>query len=80
MGIDRKTNEIPMVPILFDDVDLRGRVVTFDALHTQKETARYLVKDKKAEYVFTVKDNQRTLKQDIVDLNLNSFSPSAYNS
>ncbi|MCP5003041.1 MAG: hypothetical protein GY941_03690 [Planctomycetes bacterium] len=69
-----------MVPILFDDVDLRGRVVTFDALHTQKETARYLVKDKKAEYVFTVKDNQRTLKQDIVDLNLNSFSPSAYNS
>jgi hypothetical protein len=77
--VDRKTNEIPMVPILFDDVDLQGRVVTFDALHTQKETARYLVEDKKADYVFTVKGNQKTLKQDIVDLNLNSFPPSTHN-
>jgi predicted transposase YbfD/YdcC len=68
-----------MVPILFDDVDLQGRVVTFDALHTQKETARYLVEDKKADYVFTVKGNQKTLKQDIVDLNLNSFPPSTHN-
>ncbi|WP_419469897.1 ISAs1 family transposase [Candidatus Kuenenia sp.] len=57
--VDRKTNEIPMVPVLFDDLDIKDRVVTFDALHAQKETARYLVEDKKAEYIFTVKDNQK---------------------
>jgi hypothetical protein len=31
-------------------------------MHTQKETARFLVEDKKADYVFTVKDNQPTLR------------------
>lgn len=75
--VDRKTNEIPMVPVLFDDLDIKDRVVTFDALHAQKETARYLVEDKKAEYIFTVKDNQKTIKQAIKELNLSSFPPSA---
>jgi len=37
--VDCKTNEIPMVPVLFDDLDIKDRVVTFDALHAQKETA-----------------------------------------
>ncbi|QII13390.1 hypothetical protein KsCSTR_40110 [Candidatus Kuenenia stuttgartiensis] len=77
--VDRKTNEIPMVPVLFDDLDIKDRVVTFDALHAQKETARYLVEDKKAEYIFTVKDNQKTIKQAIKELNLSSFPPSARN-
>jgi hypothetical protein len=34
--------------------------------------------DKKADYVFTVKDNQPTLKQDIQDLGLEAFPPSAH--
>jgi predicted transposase YbfD/YdcC len=54
-------------------------VVTLDALHTQKDTARYIVEEKKADYLFTVKDNQSTLKQDIEDLGLVSFPPSAPN-
>jgi predicted transposase YbfD/YdcC len=53
-------------------------VVTADALHTQKETARYVVEVKKADYLFTVKDNQPTLKQDIADLHLEAFPPSAH--
>jgi predicted transposase YbfD/YdcC len=57
---------------------LAGAVVTADALHTQVETARYLVEEKKADYVFTVKDNQPTLKQDIADLRLEAFPPSAH--
>jgi predicted transposase YbfD/YdcC len=37
-------------------------VVTLDALHAQRETARYLVEDKHASYLFTaIKDNQSTL-------------------
>lgn len=72
-----KTNEIPCIKPLLDDLNIQGAVVTADALHTQIETARYLVVDKKADYVFTVKDNQPTLRQDIEDLHLEAFPPSA---
>lgn len=54
--------------------------MTADALHTQKDLARFLVKDKKADYLFTVKDNQQTLKDDIKALALNEgFSPRSGN-
>ncbi len=65
-----------MKPLL-DPLTLAGRVVTADALHTQTETARYLVCDKEAHYVFTVKDNQPTLKADIAGLHREAFPPSA---
>jgi hypothetical protein len=73
--IDSKTNEIPMLPTLLGSLDLNGKVVTADALHTQRETARYLVEKKKADYLFTVKDNQPTLKEDIEALDLPAFPP-----
>jgi hypothetical protein len=65
--VDEKTNEIKHVKPLFENVDIEGAVVTADALHTQKEIANYLVEEKKADFVFTVKDNQPTLLKDIVD-------------
>jgi hypothetical protein len=65
--VDEKTNEIKHVKPLFENVDIEGSVVTADALHTQKEIANYLVEEKKADYLFTVKDNQPTLLKDIVD-------------
>jgi len=71
-----KTNEIPCVKPLLEKLELAGAVVTADALHTQKETARYIVEDKKADYVFTVKDNQPTLRDDIDLLKLEAFPPS----
>jgi hypothetical protein len=77
-SVDEKTNEIPCIKPLLDPVNIAGAVVTGDSLHTQTETARYLVEDKKADYVFTVKDNQPTLKQDIQDLGLEAFPPSAH--
>lgn len=56
--VDHKTNEITQVKPLLDEVDITGALVTADALHVQ-ETARYLVEDKGADYLFTaVKDNQ----------------------
>lgn len=77
-SVGDKTNEIPCIQPLLDPLPLQGTVVTADALHTQTETARYLVEDKHADYVFTVKDNQPTLKQDIDDLQLEAFPPSAH--
>ena len=60
--VGHKTNEITQVKPLLDGVDVRGAIVTLDALHVQRESARYLVEDKGADYIFTaVKDNQPKL-------------------
>jgi len=77
-AVGEKTNEIPELPHLLAPLPIQGAVVTADALHAQKETARYVVEVKKADYLFTVKDNQPTLKQDIADLHLEAFPPSAH--
>jgi hypothetical protein len=63
--IPAKTNEIPEIKPLLEPLDLSGRVVTADALHTQRETARFLVEDKQAHYLLTVKENQPTLYADL---------------
>jgi len=59
--ITAKTNEIPELAPLLAGLDLAGLVVTADALHTQRETARHLVAERHAHYVLTVKANQPTL-------------------
>ncbi|MCB2141021.1 MAG: ISAs1 family transposase [Rhodobacteraceae bacterium] len=80
--VDQKTNEIPIARELFGQVDLQGRWVSLDALHTQTETARSLVLDHGADYLLTVKANQPTLRQNI-DAKLEpppgGFSPSEAN-
>lgn len=61
--VDAKSNEIPAVRDLltgFDPDDLRGCLITVDAMHTQDETAKTIVAAG-ADYVFTVKANQPTL-------------------
>lgn len=73
--IANKSNEIPSVRILLESLDIKGRIITFDALHTQKKTAKYLVEDKQAHYLFTVKGNQPTLKADIEQLQLEKQLP-----
>lgn len=75
--IGDKTNEIPEVKNLLDPLDIEGSIVTADALHTQEETARYLVRDKKSDFVFTVKENQEKLKQELQSLDYEAFPPSA---
>lgn len=77
-AVPTDTNEIPCVQPLLDPLPLGGTVVTADALHTHADTARYLVEQKQADYVFTVKDNQPTLKEDIETLGLEGFPPSAH--
>lgn len=78
IAVEEKTNEIPKLPELLGPLPLEGAVVTADALHTQQETARYLVEKKHADYVFIVKDNQATLRKDIADLDWKAFPPSAH--
>jgi len=66
--VDTKTNEIPVAQELFPDLDLKGRFVSLDALHTQTQTARDIVLDGGGDYLLTVKDNQLTLHQNIQKL------------
>ena len=66
--VDTKTNEIPVARELFEKLDLDGRKVSLDALHTQDQTARELVLEHGADYLLTVKDNQPTLHASIEKL------------
>ena len=66
--VDTKTNEIPVARELFKKLDLDGRKVSLDALHTQTQTARELGLEHGADYLLTVKDNQPTLRANIEKL------------
>lgn len=63
--VNQKTNEIPVARQLFEKLDLEGRLVSLDALHTQTETGLELVQEHGADYTLTVKDNQPGIHQTI---------------
>ena len=76
--VDTKTNEIPVARELFHKLDLDGRKVSLDALHTQDQTARELVLEHGADYLLTVKGNQPTVQaniQKLVEAPPSSFFP-----
>jgi hypothetical protein len=79
MEVGAKTNEIPMASLLLAPLDIRGAVITADAMHTQVNTARYIVEEKYADYLFIVKENQKNLLEDISLLDNSDFSPSVPN-
>lgn len=59
-----KTNEIPAALELLRHLVLTGRVVTMDALLTQRAIAQQIV-DAEGDYVMVVKDNQPQFRADI---------------
>ncbi|WP_413751864.1 ISAs1 family transposase [Streptomyces sp. R-74717] len=61
LRVPDKTNEITCFADLLAPYDLTGVTVTADALHRQRDHARFLVEEKTAHYVFTVKRNQKSL-------------------
>ncbi|GAA2770959.1 MULTISPECIES: ISAs1 family transposase, partial [Streptomyces] len=61
LRVSEKTNEITAFAALLDPFDLAGTVVTADALHTQREHAKWLVEAKNAHYLMVVKGNQPNL-------------------
>lgn len=73
--VDHKTNEITGFQPLLEGLDLEGAVVTADAMHAQREHARFLVEDKGADYLFGVKGNQPKLLEAIESVPRGSFSP-----
>ncbi|MEK7992270.1 MAG: ISAs1 family transposase [Planctomycetota bacterium] len=76
-----KTNEIPVARAMFERLDLVGRLVGLDALHTQMETACRIVQGGGADYLFTVKGNQKGLRRTLrtrFTATVAAFSPSTH--
>jgi predicted transposase YbfD/YdcC len=63
-AVDAKTNEITQVETVLRQLVLKDRVVTMDALLTQRHVAQAIV-DEGGDYVMIVKENQPQLRADI---------------
>ena len=77
--VETKSNEIPAGQDLLKRVPLENKLVLVDAMHTQRETARLITQERGGDYLFTVKENQKTTQESIrmIHGNLkNAFSPS----
>jgi predicted transposase YbfD/YdcC len=59
-AVDGKSNEITAIPELLKLLELKGAIVTIDAIGCQKTIAQQIV-DAEADYVLAVKDNQPKL-------------------
>jgi predicted transposase YbfD/YdcC len=65
MACAEKSNEITAIPELLKLVDLKGAIVTIDAMGTQKAIAEQIVEGK-ADYVLALKGNHETLQQAVI--------------
>ena len=62
--VDGKSNEIAAMPQLLEMPALKGRIVTADAMHTQRATAE-AVTARGGDYVLALKANQGSLHEDV---------------
>jgi predicted transposase YbfD/YdcC len=62
--IHEKTNEIPVFQDMLEILDVAGKTITADAMHCQKETCKKII-GRGGNYVFGLKENQKTLYEDI---------------
>jgi Transposase len=60
VATEEKSNEITAIPALLGMLDLRGAVVTIDAMGAQKEIAKDILA-KEADYILALKGNQGNL-------------------
>ena len=63
VAVDQKSNEITAIPELLALLDVKGRIITADAMHTQRATAE-AVCARGGDYVLALKGNQGSLFED----------------
>jgi predicted transposase YbfD/YdcC len=80
VAVEDKSNEITAIPKLLEILDLKGAIVTIDAIGTQKNIAAKIV-EKEADYVLPVKENHPHLFEDLkkmfdrfVDSDMSAFA------
>lgn len=63
-SIHEKTNEIPVFQEMLTYMDIKGKTITADAMHCQRETCRKIIAHK-GDYLFGLKENQPSLLEDV---------------
>lgn len=66
MIVDKKTNEITVIPALLEKLFIEGAIVTLDAMGCQTGIAKQIV-EQKGDYILRVKENQSGLLEEIND-------------
>jgi predicted transposase YbfD/YdcC len=61
-----KSNEITAIPEVLKLVDIKGAIITIDAMGTQKAIAGQIIEGE-ADYVLALKGNQETLHRAVID-------------
>ena len=64
--VEDHSNEITAIPALLELIDIKGAIITIDAMGTQTEIVR-LIRAKKADYVLALKSNHPTLHSQVKD-------------
>ncbi len=62
--VDAKTNEITAIPDLLEVLDLKGAIVTIDAMGCQKKITEK-IRDQGADYVLGLKENQKEMHEQV---------------
>lgn len=64
--VDNKSNEITAIPKLLELLEIKGCIITIDAMGCQKKIAEKII-NKKADYILAVKGNQPRLHEELVN-------------
>ena len=62
--VDNKSNEITAIPSLLDDLNIKGHIITTDAMGCQLEIAKK-IRAKRADYMLALKANHGNLYSDV---------------
>ncbi len=66
--VEKKENEITAIPALLETLEIKGAIVTIDAMGCQKKIAEQICKKKKADYVLALKKNHPDLHDEVAAL------------
>jgi predicted transposase YbfD/YdcC len=67
LEVDEKTNEITAIPEILDELDIKGSMISVDALNTQKNIAEK-INELKADYTLALKGNHKNLYSNVKEL------------
>lgn len=66
LKVNEKSNEITAIPELLNVLDIKGNIITIDAMGTQKEIAKTII-DNEGNYILSLKENHSVLYRDVKD-------------
>jgi predicted transposase YbfD/YdcC/histone H3/H4 len=64
LAVNEKTNEIPVMRELLEMIEIKGKIITADAMHCQKETVEKII-EMEGDYVIGLKGNQGILLDEV---------------